>query len=144
MSTFKDSGQRSQFETGAQRDTQGGKGRFDLVSTFGWLFVARIFETGCLKYGDRNWEKGIPISRYVDSALRHLNKYLAGMRDEPHLSMAAWNCLCALWTNAQITMGLRSASLYDLPNHIANEPATPLAPFELEALESFIGRKLEK
>jgi len=63
---FKDSGERSSFDTGANRDIQTGKGRFDLAPPFSTMFLARIYETGCLKYGDRNWEKGIPINRYLD------------------------------------------------------------------------------
>ena len=31
------------------------------------------------------------ISRYVDAAMRHLVKYLAGCDDEDHLSAVAWN-----------------------------------------------------
>ncbi len=41
--------------------------------------------------GSRNWEKGIPFSRYIDSAKRHLDKYIMGMTDEDHLAAAAWN-----------------------------------------------------
>lgn len=41
--------------------------------------------------GGRNWEKGMPFSRYIDSAKRHLDKYIMGMTDEDHLAAAAWN-----------------------------------------------------
>ena len=151
--TIKDSGNRTEFETGAVRDIQQGKGRFDLVpldimskvfavefadefeegsiadvlksiaffqrtGNIRWLCiaivqysqavhvslptlmldVARHFENGALKYGERNWEKGIPISRYIDSALRHLMKDLAGETDEDHAAAFVWNCMCAAWT----------------------------------------------
>ena len=46
---------------------------------------------GAGKYAPRNWEKGIPWSRCLDSALRHLNKFQRGMTDEDHLAAAAWN-----------------------------------------------------
>lgn len=140
-SAFKDSGQRQDFGTGAVRDTQVGKGRFDLVPPFSVMFLSRIYETGCLKYGNRNWEKGIPIARYLDSAQRHIAKYQAGLRDEPHLSMALWNVSCALWTAAMVTLGLRSNDLYDLPSHVAEEQSAPLSQFEIDALEEFLGRK---
>ena len=129
---FKDSGKRQDFETGAVRDVQESKGRYDLMPPFASMFLARIYEQGCKKYGDRNWEKGIPIGRYLDSAMRHIMKYQAGMRDEPHLSMAAWNLTSALWTAAMITLKLRPASLFNLPNHTGEDVAQPLSPFEIE------------
>ena len=151
---IKDSGNRTKFETGAVRDIQQGKGRFDLmpldimadlfwshrhstakelvtisdivanIDSFGrtglsrylmeavdgyasmtkkdifrlMLDVARHFENGALKYGVHNREKGIPISRYIDSALRHLMKDLAGETDEDHAAAFIWNCMCAAWT----------------------------------------------
>lgn len=151
--TIKDSGNRTEFETGAVRDIQHGKGRFDLMpmdimsKVFAVEFadefeessiadvlkaiadfkrtgnkrllciaiahysqavhvdlpklmldVAKHFENGALKYGERNWQKGIPISRYIDSALRHLMKDLAGETDEDHAAAFVWNCMCAAWT----------------------------------------------
>ncbi len=86
-----DSGKREKFATGAVRDVREGKGRFDLVSPFALMRLARWYEAGARKYSERNWEKGIPFSRCLDSALRHLIKYQMGMRDEDHLAAAAWN-----------------------------------------------------
>jgi hypothetical protein len=142
MEGFKDSGQRQEFETGAVRDIQDSKGRYDLIPPFATMFLSRIYENGCKKYGSRNFEKGIPIGRYIDSAKRHLDKYQAGMRDEPHLSMAGWNICSALLTAGMITLGLRPRSLFDIPSHVSEEPVEPLSPFEIEALEQFIGRKI--
>ena len=142
--SFKDSGERDVFVTGANRDVQVGKGRFDLAPPFSAMFLERVYETGCLKYGDRNWEKGIPINRYLDSAKRHIEKYQAGLRDEPHLSMAWWNISCALCTAAMVVLGLRSKELYDLPSHVSVEQTGPLSEFELEGLEKFVGRKIQK
>jgi Domain of unknown function (DUF5664) len=139
---FKDSGTRQKFETGANRDTQEGKGRFDLVPPFSMMFLARIYEDGCKKYGDRNWERGIPIGRYIDSAKRHLEKYQAGLRDEPHLSMAFWNIACALWTAAMVMLNLRPMSLYDLPSHVGAITPLPLSSYEIASLENFIGQKV--
>ena len=62
------------------------------------LDVAKHFENGALKYGEHNWEKGIPVSRYIDSAVRHLMKDLAGETDEDHAAAFIWNCMCAAWT----------------------------------------------
>lgn len=62
------------------------------------LEVAKHFEDGCRKYGDRNWEKGIPLHCYIDSGVRHYIKVLRGDKDEPHDRAFLWNMLCALWT----------------------------------------------
>ena len=144
--SIKDSGNRTEFASGAVRDIQAGKGRCDLlpldvvttligahgdghrvverISRFvndgdvahlyaaihwfceirGWdyptmiLEVAIHFEEGAKKYGDNNWRKGIPVQRYVDSALRHYFKWLRGDKDEPHDRAFCWNAMCAAWT----------------------------------------------
>lgn len=154
MTQILDSGNRTEFETGAVRDIQQGKGRFDLMpldimESLLWTYehgnyaasgmfsdviayidkfkkdgtpdglfravccyaratrkdifalmldVARHFENGALKYGEHNWQKGIPISRYIDSALRHLMKDLAGETDEDHEAAFVWNLMCCAWT----------------------------------------------
>ena len=96
--TIKDSGTRRQFDSGAVRDMQEGKGRCDLLPACAILRIARHFEAGAKKYDDRNWEKGIPVGSFIDSAIRHLMKYLDGQVDEDHLCAAGWNILCAMWT----------------------------------------------
>lgn len=149
---IKDSGNRREFETGAVRDIQEGKGRCDLlpldvvaryishfssvedaiyrvfnyiwaytktggcdylydalrafvedVSVFGrfseaMLEVSKHFEEGAKKYGEYNWQKGIPTHCYIDSAVRHYLKYLRGDTDEPHDRAFVWNILCCIWT----------------------------------------------
>ena len=74
--TIKDSGERTKFKTGAVRDMHEGKGRFDLLPMCVLMRLAKHYENGSKKYGDRNWEKGIPAHSYVDSAFRHLVKYM--------------------------------------------------------------------
>ena len=112
---FKDSGTRSNFGTGAVRDGQQGKGRMDLMPVRALIEVSKIMETGARKYAARNWEAGIPLSRFMDSGLRHALKCLRGDRDEPHLAMACWNFLCLLDTQARIEEGLLPTTLNDLP-----------------------------
>lgn len=115
---FNDSGTRSEFTTGAVRDGADGKGRFDLLPFEALQQVALIFEVGAKKYAERNWEKGIPTSRFADSAMRHLHKYVAGHRDEPHAAMAAWNILCLLQTEHWIESGRLPPELQTLPTPI--------------------------
>jgi hypothetical protein len=148
---IKDSGERREFETGAVRDIQEGKGRCDLLplmqvaetigmigepneviqaislyqtdggveflkkaitdflEEIGWtiphamLEVSKHFEAGCQKYGERNWEKGIPEHCYIDSAIRHYLKWRDGWTDEPHDRAVLWNLICLWWTHENIT-----------------------------------------
>lgn len=156
MSGILDSGNRRQFESGAVRDIQEGKGRTDLMpldivsristnfdrlskaapafnssnmfylvnefiqsgidkniyilinsfinAAFGGdlsnalLELSIHYEEGALKYGERNWEKGIPAHCYIDSGLRHGLKYLRGNTDERHDRAFLWNMTGLLWT----------------------------------------------
>ncbi len=63
------------------------------------LELSKHFESGAIKYGERNWEKGIPLSSYIDSAVRHYLKYLDGQEDENHFIAFVWNVICTIWTN---------------------------------------------
>ena len=144
--TIKDSGERTEFETGAVRDMQEGKGRCDLmpldvvtammpphgnehrviacisdftitgdtVHLYGaiewfrnlrrWdiptmlLEVSMHFEDGAMKYGENNWQKGLPARCYVNSGVRHYLKWMRGDDDEPHDRAFVWNMMCAIWT----------------------------------------------
>ena len=112
----KDSGKREEFSTGSRRDIRHGKGRFDLMSPFVLERDARHLENGARKYGDRNWEKGQPLSRYYDSAVRHLNKFMMGHTDEDHLAAARWNIAALMHTQHMIEVGTLPSELNDLPN----------------------------
>ena len=136
---IKDSGTRREFDSGAVRDIQEGKGRCDLVplNVMGYVLcnptlaqihnftksgnekhlfealtsngifsdpytmfleVSMHFEEGAKKYGEYNWQKGIPTHCYIDSAVRHYLKYLRGDTDEPHNRAFVWNIICCIWT----------------------------------------------
>ena len=112
---IKDSGERTKFETGAQRDCQEGKGRMDLLPFRAIMEVSKIYEEGAKKYAERNWELGMNLSRYADSAMRHFAKWMVGRDDERHLEMACWNLLCLIDTNERIKDGTLPISLNDLP-----------------------------
>lgn len=62
------------------------------------LDLSKHFEDGAKKYGERNWEKGIPVHSFIDSALRHYLKFLRGDEDENHKISFVWNIVCCLWT----------------------------------------------
>jgi hypothetical protein len=86
------------FGTGAIREDKTGKGRCDLLPMCALIRLSKRFEDGNKDHPERNWEKGIPMHSFMDSALRHLFKYLDGQTDEDHLCAAAWNIMCAMWT----------------------------------------------
>jgi hypothetical protein len=107
------------YETGARRETAEGKGRFDLNSPVARMRRALRSEVGAGKYDDRNWEKGQPLSKYLDHALRHLTLYQMGYRGEDHLAAAGWNIDGLMHTEDQITRGLLPRELDDLPRYVA-------------------------
>jgi hypothetical protein len=111
----KDSGKREDFETGARRDTRTGKGRFDLIPTMALRRLAQVYEKGAVKYGDKNWQKGQPLSRYLDSCLRHVAAAADGQEDEDHLFQAVWNLVALAWTLEEVRGARLPAALADLP-----------------------------
>lgn len=117
----KDSGDRRKFNTGAQRDVVVGKGRYDLISPIMIERLAKLLQRGAEKYNDRNWEKGMPLSVYMDSGMRHLFKFLEGHKDEDHLIAAIWNLQALLHIEEMVKRGKLSEELLDLPNYMRNE-----------------------
>ena len=81
---IKDSGERTEFGTGAVRDMHSGKGRMDLLPWEALMEVSKHCEEGALKYGERNCEKGIPIHSLIDSAFRHLGNQAPGTSGYSH------------------------------------------------------------
>lgn len=120
MKKIADSGHRVKEKTGGLRDRYLGKGRFDLMSPIALIELSKYCEA-CVcgpkaKYPPRNWERGLRISQYIDSAIRHLQKLLAGLNDEDHAIAAFWNCMCLVHTLLKIESGeLPSYLLDDLP-----------------------------
>lgn len=142
-----DSGNRREFDTGAVRDIEEGKGRCDLMPLYvasrmfvketgdldyvlmwlnsfmknnvapplftaldyfiekaysndyptALLEVSKHFEEGAKKYGENNWQKGIPVNCYIDSATRHYLKWLRGDKDEDHARAFVWNVMCCIF-----------------------------------------------
>lgn len=61
------------------------------------LEVSKHFEEGAEKYGENNWQKGLPVECYMNSAIRHYLKYRRGDDDEPHDRAFVWNVMCCIW-----------------------------------------------
>lgn len=106
---IKDSGERTEFTTGAVRDMHENKGDMASIPWESILRLARHYENGAKKYNRWNFRKGIPISSFIDSACRHLAKYQCGCDDEDHLAAAAFNVLGAMLMENTMT------EMIDLP-----------------------------
>lgn len=94
---IKDSGKREQYESGAVRDTNEGKIRWDLLPIEALKRVAIHYTDGAKKYDDNNWKLGIPTGRFIESACRHWAQYLLGETEEDHLSAMVFNILGIIW-----------------------------------------------
>lgn len=75
-----------------------GKVRMDLIPVRPLRGIADVLTQGALKYGDRNWEKGLDFSRIYAAALRHLTAWWDGEDKDPedgllHLDHAAANMM---------------------------------------------------
>lgn len=95
-SGIKDSGERTEFESGAVRDMHKGKGDMASLPWEAVLRLSKHYEAGAIKYKRWNYRLGIPVSSFIDSACRHLAKYQCGCDDEDHLAAAAFNILGAM------------------------------------------------
>ncbi len=123
------------FDTGAVRGDDRGRGKpsllpFEAISMvsrcfngsawmpmLGVIEVTKVYEAGAAKYEDRNWEQGMNLSAYVDSAYRHFAKFQQGETDEPHCGQFAWNLCCLLQTYIWVADGVigKFAPIMDLP-----------------------------
>ncbi len=121
----KDSGKHAVYESGMKRDTAEGKGAYELISPIALRRLAQLLERGAVKYEARNWEKGSPMSRLMQSTIRHLFQYLEGARDEDHLAAGMWGCMAMIHHEDQINKGNFPSALMDLPDYtIKPQPPT--------------------
>jgi hypothetical protein len=94
---LKDEGKRIDFGEGtALREPDEDRPAPVLMSPFALERVAQHYANGAKKYAPRNWEKGMPFSRYLNSALRHTLSYMKGDRSEDHLSAIVWNIMAII------------------------------------------------
>lgn len=110
----KDSGEREDFSSGARRDVQTSKPRFDLIPVQALRRLADLYARGAEKYGEGNFEKGIPFKRVYASLLRHLYAWAEGEATEDHLAAVAWNAFALMYYEEQIKAGKLPADLNDM------------------------------
>lgn len=107
--SLQDNGGRQTFGEGsAVREFDPEKPRTDLFSPYSMLRLGRHFALGAQKYstwddqgnltydGGRNWEKGMPFSRYTAAILRHTFQYMMRDDKEDHLAAIMWNAHCLM------------------------------------------------
>jgi hypothetical protein len=111
----KDTGNRRTFASGAVRDRSVGKGRFDLIPPIALFRLAKHYENGARKYCDRNWEKGMPLSQFLDSAGRHWTHVAAGHHEEDHIAAVIWNMVGFMWTWEEVINSRLPEDLVDIP-----------------------------
>lgn len=119
--------EKQDYGTGATRDAAAGKGRFDLIPNEALVRLAGVYERGGLNHGDRNWEQGLPLSRMIDSAMRHIiqhkmSKYRGEFCDEDHLAHAVWNLLGIMHIEEMVEQGFLPEELDDLPRYETPNP----------------------
>lgn len=114
---MKDSGERRKFDSGAQRDRGDLKPRPDLISPFFQERLGWICAKGAEKYEPRNWEKGMPLSVFLESAERHLMQFKQGDMSEDHVGQAAWNLMCIIHFEELMKHGVH-LELEDLPRYL--------------------------
>lgn len=140
----KDHGVREEMKTGSRRDTQHGKPRYDLVPATCLTKLALHYGAGSEKYGDRNWEKGQPITRYMSSAERHFQYFKMGLADENHLMACVWNLFCIDWTLDQIAAGKLPKELDDrTPEMLGGKICLDLFGKIEENIKSKIGKSVK-
>lgn len=88
--------ERHEYDTGAVRSNDCSQVRYDLISPIGLAALARTYAEGAEKFGEFNWENGMPVTDLLNHAIAHLFKFLSGDRSEDHLGHAAWNVLGAV------------------------------------------------
>lgn len=110
---IKNSGNNIEFSTGAKREDKSEKARIDLLPGDALWEIGKHYAAGGKLHGDRNWEKGIPLSSYIQGMHRHMLQLAAGMTDEPHALSLAWNVLGYIATKKRIDNGLLPKELDD-------------------------------
>lgn len=108
-----DTGDRTPMgNTGFVRDNHEGKGRMDLLPWAAIMELSKHCEAGAIKYGERNIDLGCPQHSLIDSAFRHLAKYMEGWTDEDHLRSALWNIAWA------VQQEVSKPEMQDIPNRL--------------------------
>ena len=124
-----DTGVRTSYSSGAVRDASIGKGKPHLIPPEALRRLAIHYENGGRKYKDRNWEKGIPLSSFVDSLYRHLWSVIEGETDEDHGAAVIWNAVGLLQTKHWIDTNVLPKTLDDMEGPNEYQPEIAVEPY---------------
>jgi hypothetical protein len=92
------------FEAGARRSEI--KPRYDLIPSLALERLARRYALGASKYGEHNWQKGLPLSDTYNHAIEHLLKakeimlsgeLFPGETPDDDLAAAMWGLCTLMW-----------------------------------------------
>ncbi len=127
------------LSTGCKRQKTDGRGSYELITPFAHERVAKLYEWGAHDdhRGNRNWEKGCPFSRCIQSIERHITKIKMREPDEEHDDNLA---AIVFWANAMmhyqemIKRGRLPAELDDMPHYTVLENLTS------HAVENMVSR----
>ncbi len=111
----KEDGPERIFSTGASKQAAAGKGTPVLFPPDAYLEISKHFEEGAALHGDRNWEKGIPLSELMNSLERHTQQVKMGLTDEAHMLAMAWCGVVFVATKLRIDAGILPEELDDIP-----------------------------
>lgn len=101
-----------------------GKPRLSLLSAISLFQTAEVMTHGEKVYGTHNWRSsGFKWTRIGDSALRHLNMWLAGMDNDPDtgLSNLAHLQCCIMFLQEQSLTKKHLDDRYKLPKKVLEQ-----------------------
>jgi Domain of unknown function (DUF5664) len=123
--------------TGALRDSQTGKPRYDLIHPLFLKRLAFLLSRGAEKYGENNWRKGQETDRTVASMLRHIYAYIEAAElgeegdKEDHLAAIAFNVMSLMVVEDGIREGRYPQALQTIE---ARQPFFQAPPSETYAV----------
>lgn len=116
-----DTGLREIFGEGlAVREADPTKPALGGISPFAELALGDLMTKAGIKYaaagGYRNWEKGMPVTRVIESIKRHVNAFQRGDETEDHLAAIMWNAMVLIhYRDGGTTSGKSFKDLDDRP-----------------------------
>lgn len=105
---------------GAVREADPSKPLIGCISPVAKRALGRLMAKAEDKYkahgGCRNWEKGMPVTRVIESIERHIADFQMRDEKEDHLAAIMWNAMVLIhYRDAGTTTGLSWAELDDRP-----------------------------
>ena len=101
--------------SGALREPKDGKGKPHLLlCSFPYALQQLSLHVDCELGRERNFEKGLPMSSFVDAALRHLTLWTCGDPEPHHMRSALWNIIALMETEHRVETGYLPESIDDI------------------------------